>query len=141
METSDSLFRTFCRNLWKFEADIIKPKEITENPPILRFTLYLYLVLQPFRGNPNYDTVANLPYDSKCLAGLTTGQDEINIKSISKCRMETMYDTACMNSKVWLKVLQEGILHICNSWKLKVMKVFWKLRLMHTVEYETYTEY
>merc|ERR1719270_1409577 len=64
------------------------------------FTYFFWVLLQPFRGNPNYDTVANLPYDSKCLAGLTTGQDEINIKSISKCRMETMYDTACMNNKM-----------------------------------------
>ena len=44
--------------------------------------------------------MANLPYDSRCLAGLTQGQEEINIRSIAKCRMETMYDTACMNDKV-----------------------------------------
>ena len=60
----------------------------------------LVLMFQPFRGNPNYDTVANLPYDSKCLAQLTQGQEEINIKSIARCRMETMYDTVCMNNKV-----------------------------------------
>ena len=58
------------------------------------------MIFQPFRGNPNYDTVANLPYDSKCLAQLTQGQEEINIKSIARCRMETMYDTVCMNNKV-----------------------------------------
>ena len=58
------------------------------------------LLFQPFRGNPDYDKVANLPYDSRCLAGLTQGQEEINIRSIAKCRMETMYDTACMNDKV-----------------------------------------
>ena len=62
---------------------------------------YLHFVLfQPFRGNPDYDKVANLPYDSRCLAGLTQGQEEINIRSIASCRMETMYDTACMNDKV-----------------------------------------
>ena len=59
-----------------------------------------FVLLQPFRGNPDYDKVANLPYDSRCLTGLTQGQEEINIRSISRCRMETMYDTACMNDKV-----------------------------------------
>ena len=50
--------------------------------------------------SPAYDTVADLPYDSKCLQSLTTGQQEINIKSINSCRMETMYNTNCMTRKV-----------------------------------------
>ena len=43
--------------------------------------------------------MADLPYDSKCLQSLTSGQQEINIKSINSCRMETMYNTACMADK------------------------------------------
>ena len=57
-------------------------------------------LFQPFRGNPDYDRVADLPYDTNCLSGLTRNQDEINIKSITKCRMETMYNTACMFTKM-----------------------------------------
>ena len=28
------------------------------------------------------------------------GSEEVNVKSIDKCRMETMYDTACMAAKI-----------------------------------------
>ena len=78
-------------------------------------------MFQPFRGNPNYDTVANLPYDSKCLAQLTRGQEEINIKSIARCRMETMYDTVCMNNKVISRnmkyyIIFNIILYNIHSW-------------------------
>ena len=51
---------------------------------------------QPFRGNPDYDTVADLPFDTHCLEKLTRNQEEIHIKSITKCRMETMYRSSCM---------------------------------------------
>merc|ERR1719400_1408118 len=64
------------------------------------FTYFFWVLLQPFRGNPAYDTVADLPYDSKCLQSLTSGQQEINIKSINSCRMETMYNTNCMARKM-----------------------------------------
>ena len=57
-------------------------------------------MFQPFRGNPDYDKVADLPYDSHCLSSLMRGSDEVNVKSIDKCRMETMYDTACMAAKI-----------------------------------------
>ena len=56
--------------------------------------------MTPSLPSPAYDTVADLPYDSKCLQSLTTGQQEINIKSINSCRMETMYNTNCMTRKV-----------------------------------------
>ena len=39
---------------------------------------------QPFRGNPDYDKVTDLPYDTVCLAGLAAGASEININAISK---------------------------------------------------------
>ena len=51
---------------------------------------------QPFRGNPDYDTVADLPFDTICLEKLTRNTEEIHIKSINKCRMETMYRSSCM---------------------------------------------
>jgi hypothetical protein len=44
--------------------------------------------------------VADLPYDTNCLSSIANGVDEINIKSIAKCRMETMYNTACMAKKM-----------------------------------------
>ena len=44
--------------------------------------------------------MADLPYDTTCLSGIANGVDEINIKSIAKCRMETMYNTACMAKKM-----------------------------------------
>ena len=53
-------------------------------------------MFQPFRGNPDYDKVADLPYDSACLTSLAHGSEEINIKLIGQCRMETMYNTSCM---------------------------------------------
>ena len=53
-------------------------------------------ILQPFRGNPDYDTVADLPFDTSCLEKLTRNTEEIHIKSINKCRMETMYRSSCM---------------------------------------------
>merc|ERR1719481_2347767 len=60
------------------------------------FTYFFWVLLQPFRGNPDYDRVADLPYNTNCLTSLTAAHDEINIKSITKCRMETMYDVSCM---------------------------------------------
>ena len=58
------------------------------------------LIFQPFRGNPDYDKVADLPYDTTCLKGLAYGVDKINIKDIAKCRQETMYNTTCMAIKM-----------------------------------------
>ena len=58
------------------------------------------LIFQPFRGNPDYDTVADLPYDSSCLLKMTENKAEIHIKSITQCRVETMYKTSCMMDKI-----------------------------------------
>ena len=57
-------------------------------------------LLQPFRGNPDYDTVADLPFDTECLEKLTHSSAEIHITSINKCRMETMYRTSCLADKL-----------------------------------------
>ena len=64
------------------------------------FTYFFWVLLQPFRGNPNYDTVADLPYSTDCLTELTEAGDNINVKSIGKCRMETMYNVTCMLLKM-----------------------------------------
>jgi hypothetical protein len=40
--------------------------------------------VQPFRGNPDYDKVADLPYDTGCLSSLAKGASEINVHSIAK---------------------------------------------------------
>ena len=64
------------------------------------FTYFFWVLLQPFRGNPNYDTVADLPYSTDCLTDLTSSSENINVKSISKCRMETMYNATCMLLKM-----------------------------------------
>ena len=60
----------------------------------------MFNILQPFRGNPDYDTVADLPFDTNCMEKLIRNQDEIHITSINKCRMETMYKTSCMKDKL-----------------------------------------
>ena len=44
--------------------------------------------------------MADLPYDTNCLIKMTENRDEVHIKSITKCRMETMYDTSCMLNKM-----------------------------------------
>ena len=54
---------------------------------------------QPFRGNPGYDEVTDLPFSTSCLTSLTENKDEINMKSITTCRMETMYNSTCINQK------------------------------------------
>merc|ERR1740128_915586 len=43
------------------------------------FTYFAWVLLQPFRGNPDYDKVTDLPYDTVCLAGLAAEASEINI--------------------------------------------------------------
>ena len=62
--------------------------------------VFYLLIFQPFRGNPDYDKVADLPYDTSCLSSLANGMDKINIKDIAKCRLETMYNTTCMAIKM-----------------------------------------
>ena len=55
--------------------------------------------MQPFRGNPGYDEVTDLPYSTGCLSSLTRDKEEINIRSIGSCRMETMYNSTCINER------------------------------------------
>jgi hypothetical protein len=64
------------------------------------FTYFFWVLLQPFRGNPNYDEVTNLPYDTACLSKLLANNSEININSISQCKMETMYNSSCIESRI-----------------------------------------
>merc|ERR1719239_1670624 len=66
------------------------------------FTYFFWVLLQPFRGNPDYDKVADLPYDTHCLSNLANDREEVNVKSIERCRMETMYNTTCMAAKMIL---------------------------------------
>merc|ERR1719412_1661623 len=66
------------------------------------FTYFFWVLLQPFRGNPDYDKVADLPYDTHCLSNLANDREEVNVKSIEQCRMETMYNTTCMAAKMSL---------------------------------------
>jgi len=66
------------------------------------FTYFFWVLLQPFRGNPDYDKVADLPYDTHCLSSLANNREEVNVKSIERCRMETMYNTTCMAAKMAL---------------------------------------
>jgi len=41
------------------------------------FTYFFWVLLQPFRGNPDYEDVAELPYNSTCLAGIKSGSADI----------------------------------------------------------------
>ena len=64
------------------------------------FTYFFWVLLQPFRGNPNYDEVTNLPYDTACISKLLANKSEINIHSISRCKMETMYNSTCIEGRI-----------------------------------------
>ena len=44
--------------------------------------------------------MTDLPYDTACLTTLTADESEINIKSINKCRMETMYSSGCIEDRI-----------------------------------------
>ena len=44
------------------------------------FTYFFWVLLQPFRGNPEYKDVADLPYNSSCLTRIAT--DQTDIKSL-----------------------------------------------------------
>ena len=73
--------------------------------------------MQPFRGNPDYDTVADLPFDTNCLAKLTENHQEIPVKSIVKCRMETMYTSSCINDELTnaSQVSRDNLSHCIRS--------------------------
>jgi hypothetical protein len=46
------------------------------------FTYFFWVLLQPFRGNPEYKDVADLPYDSSCLTKIAS--DQTDIKTLGK---------------------------------------------------------
>ena len=64
------------------------------------FTYFFWVLLQPFRGNPGYDEVTNLPYDTACLTKLLENKSEININSIEQCKRETMYNSSCLADRI-----------------------------------------
>ena len=67
--------------------------------PLSTLTPMCNFLFQPFRGNPGYDEVTDLPFSTSCLKELTSQRQEINIKSISACRMETMFSATCINER------------------------------------------
>jgi len=83
------------------------------------FTYFFWVLLQPFRGNPNYDEVTNLPYDTSCISSLLANKSEININSIAQCKMETMYNSSCIASRIMsmvalnLTTMPKGNMHDC----------------------------
>lgn len=58
------------------------------------FTYFFWVLLQPFRGNPEYRDVADLPYNSTCLQGITSHHTDIS--TLSRCIVETLYNTSCI---------------------------------------------
>ena len=50
--------------------------------------------------------MTDLPYDTACLTTLTADESEINIKSINKCRMETMYSSGCIEDQIESMLMQ-----------------------------------
>ena len=46
------------------------------------FQYFFWVLLQPFRGNPEYRDVADLPYNSSCLANIRS--KHTNIKTLGK---------------------------------------------------------
>jgi len=62
------------------------------------FTYFFWVLLQPFRGNPEYHDVADLPYNSSCLNDIKT--DRTDMRSLSSCIVETLYNTTCILSRL-----------------------------------------
>ena len=78
------------------------------------FTYFFWVLLQPFRGNPEYKDVADLPYNTTCLAEISSDQTDINtlsmifsiihrlqlflhpMTSLETCIVETLYNTSCI---------------------------------------------
>ena len=46
------------------------------------FQYFFWVLLQPFRGNPEYQDVADLPYNSSCLASIKSRHT--NMKKLSE---------------------------------------------------------
>ena len=84
----------YCDKMWIYILQLESKKRVR--------TLFL---LQPFRGNPGYDEVTDLPFSTSCLSNLTSNDSKINIKSITKCRMETMYNSTCINERYGKHIL------------------------------------
>ncbi len=60
------------------------------------FTYFFWVLLQPFRGNPEYKDVADLPYNATCLSEISSQQTDIN--TLKTCIVETLYNTSCILS-------------------------------------------
>ena len=66
--------------------------------------------------------MTDLPYDTACLTTLTADDDEINIKTINKCRMETMYNSTCIDIRASslpdnVSQLSKSEMASCKSWQ------------------------
>ncbi len=46
------------------------------------FTYFFWVLLQPFRGNPEYKDVADLPYNSSCLTRISS--EYTDMKTLGK---------------------------------------------------------
>ena len=61
---------------------------------------------QPFRANPDYDEVTDLPYNTTCLSNAATAGEKLDLMTINKCQMKTIYNTTCILDKMYKKVAQ-----------------------------------
>jgi len=65
------------------------------------FQYFSWVLLQPFRGNPEYSDVADLPYNSTCLTQISNVHTDM--KSLRECIVETLYNTSCIISRLSTK--------------------------------------
>ncbi|XP_059085448.1 short transient receptor potential channel 6-like [Tigriopus californicus] len=62
------------------------------------FTYFFWVLLQPFRGNPEYADVVDLPYNTTCLSSISS--QRTNRNTLARCIVETMYNTSCIIKKL-----------------------------------------
>ena len=83
------------------------------------FTYFFWVLLQPFRGNPGYDEVTNLPYDTTCITKLLDNKPQININAISSCMIRTVFNSSCIEDRISSVVamnqskIASGKMHSC----------------------------
>lgn len=64
------------------------------------FTYFSWVLLQPFRGNPEYKDVASMPYKTECLEGIASNDNEADLHTLGSCIVEAMYNTTCILQSV-----------------------------------------
>ena len=69
------------------------------------FQYFFWVLLQPFRGNPEYQDVADLPYNSSCLASIKSRHT--NMKKLSEWNIIRDNSYVCLppplNSHIYLQ--------------------------------------